>query len=153
VLVLVVVLVLDLLGSCVQTRPESSRTTSFYQRDGEITSILEHGRARLLKFLTQMGTRRAMHANSVYKRAACYFLIKPGPKLRRSTILCVKGTTWHERCLGPNQIPVATLRQRFLRLPKKLRTSFQLALTRNVRSNHHEPLCRTVSLNCGCSPL
>jgi hypothetical protein len=41
VLVLVVVLVLDLLGSCVETRPESSRTTSFYQREGEITCILE----------------------------------------------------------------------------------------------------------------
>jgi hypothetical protein len=40
--VLVVVLVLDLLGSCVETMPESSRTTSFYQRDGEITCILEH---------------------------------------------------------------------------------------------------------------
>jgi hypothetical protein len=36
-IVLVVVLVLDLLGSCVETRPESPRTTSFYQRDGEIT--------------------------------------------------------------------------------------------------------------------
>jgi hypothetical protein len=42
VLVLVVVLVLDLLGSCVETRPESSRTTSFYQREGEKTCILEH---------------------------------------------------------------------------------------------------------------
>jgi len=36
-----VVLVLDLLGSGVETRPESFRTTSFYQRDGEITRILE----------------------------------------------------------------------------------------------------------------
>jgi len=36
------VLVLDLLGSGVETRSESSRTTSFYQRDGEITCILEH---------------------------------------------------------------------------------------------------------------
>ena len=35
-------LVLDLLGSGVETSPESSRTTSFYQRDGEITCILEH---------------------------------------------------------------------------------------------------------------
>jgi hypothetical protein len=31
------VLVLDLMGSGVETRSESSRTTSFYQRDGEIT--------------------------------------------------------------------------------------------------------------------
>ncbi len=35
-------LVLDLLGICVETRPEYSRTISFYQRDGEITRILEH---------------------------------------------------------------------------------------------------------------
>jgi hypothetical protein len=40
--VLVLVVVLGLLGSCVETRPESSRTTSFYQRDGKITRILEH---------------------------------------------------------------------------------------------------------------
>jgi hypothetical protein len=41
VLVLVVVLVLDLLGFCVETRPEYSRTISFYQRDGDTTRILE----------------------------------------------------------------------------------------------------------------
>jgi hypothetical protein len=45
VLVLVVVLVLGLLGLCVETKPESPRTISFYQRDGEITRLLEHGRA------------------------------------------------------------------------------------------------------------
>jgi hypothetical protein len=46
-----------------------------------------------------------MHANYVYKRAACYFLIKPRAKPRRSTTLCIIGTAWHERCSGPNQIP------------------------------------------------
>ena len=40
-LVLVVVLVLDLLGFCVETWPEYSRTISFYPRDCEITGILE----------------------------------------------------------------------------------------------------------------
>jgi len=41
VLVLVVVLVLDLLGFCVETRPEYSRTISFYRRQGDIVRILE----------------------------------------------------------------------------------------------------------------
>ena len=41
-LVLVVVLVLDRLGFSVETRPEYSRTISFFQRDGERTRILEH---------------------------------------------------------------------------------------------------------------
>jgi hypothetical protein len=41
VLVLVVVLVLDLLGFRVETWPEYSRTISFYQRDGDVTRILE----------------------------------------------------------------------------------------------------------------
>jgi hypothetical protein len=36
------VLVLDRLEFSVETRPESSRTISFYQRNGEITRILEH---------------------------------------------------------------------------------------------------------------
>jgi hypothetical protein len=36
------VLVLDLLGFRVETGPEYSGTISFYQRDGEITRILEH---------------------------------------------------------------------------------------------------------------
>ena len=35
------VVVLDLLGFCVETRPEYSRTISFYQCDGDITRILE----------------------------------------------------------------------------------------------------------------
>ena len=39
---LVVVLVLDLLGLWVEKRPESYRTISFHQRDGEVTRILEH---------------------------------------------------------------------------------------------------------------
>jgi hypothetical protein len=37
-----IVLVLDLLGLCVETRPESSRTTSLHQRDAEVTRLLEH---------------------------------------------------------------------------------------------------------------
>ena len=41
-LVLVVVLVLEVLGFCVETGPEYSRTVSFCQRGGEITRILEH---------------------------------------------------------------------------------------------------------------
>ena len=41
-LVLVVVLVLDLLGFPVETGHEYSGTISLYQRDGEITRILEH---------------------------------------------------------------------------------------------------------------
>ena len=41
-LVLVVVLVLDLLGFRVEIGHVYSRTISFYQRDGEITRILEH---------------------------------------------------------------------------------------------------------------
>ena len=41
-LVVVLVVVLDLLGFCVETGPEYSGTISFYQRDGEITRILEH---------------------------------------------------------------------------------------------------------------
>ena len=40
-LVLVVVLALDRLGFSVETRREYSRAISFYQRDGEITRILE----------------------------------------------------------------------------------------------------------------
>jgi hypothetical protein len=40
--VLVLVVVLDLFGFCVETRPEYCGTISFYQRDGEITRILEH---------------------------------------------------------------------------------------------------------------
>ena len=39
---LVVVLVIDLLGFCVETKPEYARAVSFYQRDREITRILEH---------------------------------------------------------------------------------------------------------------
>ena len=39
---LVLVVVLHRLGFSVETRPEYSRTTSFYQRDGERTRILEH---------------------------------------------------------------------------------------------------------------
>ena len=39
---LVVVLVLEVLGFCVETGPEYSRTVSFCQRGGEITRILEH---------------------------------------------------------------------------------------------------------------
>jgi hypothetical protein len=42
VLVLVVVLVLDLLGFCVERRRGYSRTIPFYQRDGDIPRILEH---------------------------------------------------------------------------------------------------------------
>jgi hypothetical protein len=38
----VLVVVLDRLGFSVETRPEYSRTISFYQRDGEVTRILEH---------------------------------------------------------------------------------------------------------------
>ena len=33
---------LDLLGFCIETRRESYRTASLYQRDGQITRILEH---------------------------------------------------------------------------------------------------------------
>jgi hypothetical protein len=40
--VLVVVLVLDLLGLCVETRPESSRIILLHQRDAEVTRLLEH---------------------------------------------------------------------------------------------------------------
>jgi hypothetical protein len=40
--VLDAVLVLDRWGLSVETRPEYSRTISFYQRDGEITRIPEH---------------------------------------------------------------------------------------------------------------
>ena len=36
------VVVLDLLGFCVETRPEYSRTVSYPQIDREITGILEH---------------------------------------------------------------------------------------------------------------
>ena len=39
---LVVVLVIDLLGFCVETKPEYARAVSSYQRDREITRILEH---------------------------------------------------------------------------------------------------------------
>jgi hypothetical protein len=38
----VLVVVLDRLGFSVETRPEYSRTISFYQRDGERRRILEH---------------------------------------------------------------------------------------------------------------
>ena len=41
-LVLVVVLVLEVLGFCVETGPECSHTISFCHRGGEITRILEH---------------------------------------------------------------------------------------------------------------
>ena len=39
---LVVVLVLEVLGFCVETGPECSHTISFCHRGGEITRILEH---------------------------------------------------------------------------------------------------------------
>jgi len=42
VLVLVVVLVLEVLGFCVETGPEYSPTVLFSQRGGETTRILEH---------------------------------------------------------------------------------------------------------------
>jgi hypothetical protein len=46
VLVLVVVLVLDLLGLCVETRPQFSRAISLHERDAEVTRLLEHETSR-----------------------------------------------------------------------------------------------------------
>jgi hypothetical protein len=55
------VLVLEVLGFCVETGPEYSRTVSFYQRGGEITRILEHETSELVcqiflgELLTSLG--------------------------------------------------------------------------------------------------
>jgi hypothetical protein len=43
------VLVLDRLEYFVETRLEHSRTIWFYQRDGEITKILEHETSELVR--------------------------------------------------------------------------------------------------------
>jgi hypothetical protein len=47
---LVVVLVLDLLGFCVETRPDYSRTISFYQRDRENSRAQDEHEHDLLNF-------------------------------------------------------------------------------------------------------
>jgi hypothetical protein len=39
---IVLVLVLDLLGLCVETRPQFSRANSLHERDAEVTRLLEH---------------------------------------------------------------------------------------------------------------
>jgi hypothetical protein len=43
---IVLVLVLDLLGLCVETRPQFSRANSLHERDAEVTRLLEHETSR-----------------------------------------------------------------------------------------------------------